>query len=253
MGWECLLSSQRKQAALYPRAPPPPLPSRPLVPPAPPPPPPAPIRTLLCPLLLSRRPLPSHALPARPSPRLAAGGRARRARPRLLLVGDGAQRPAGGQPRAGLLAGGRDLLRGTHQCAARQAPEGRAREGRGKGGGATDTGRPHCSRGSRAPDAPAPAPTATRPSPAAPTPHHRDPPRPQPRRGRGAAPCIELRAITTHFYLQPARHIRPQQGGWEVVTQSEAQRSVAGAAPGGRSCRRWGLGWGGGRCDSCST
>ena len=63
----------------------------------------------------------------------------------------------------------------------------------------------------------------------------------------------ELRAITTHFYLQPARHIRPQQGGWEVVTQSEAQRSVAGAAPGGKRCRGRGLGWGGGRCDSCSA
>ena len=43
-------------------------------------------------------------------------------------------------------------------------------------------------------------------------------------------PCVELRAITTHFFLQPVRHIRPQVWAWEPLYQSAAQRSVCEAA-----------------------
>ena len=39
-------------------------------------------------------------------------------------------------------------------------------------------------------------------------------------------PCVELRAITTHFFLQPVRHLRPQVWAWQPLYQSAAQRSV---------------------------
>ena len=39
-------------------------------------------------------------------------------------------------------------------------------------------------------------------------------------------PCVELRAITTHFFLQPARHLRPQAWAWEAVYLSAAQQSA---------------------------